>query len=84
MQGLGRFLSCEAHKPEKIKKDLLIIVDVEPQHFFMTYKYFLTVVSKLSKAIYRRTGVQSHGYRCVKPTLYLLSRHLGIKAFLVD
>ena len=52
-QGLGRFLSCAARKPAQTKKDLLITVDSEPPPFFMTYKYFPTVVSKLRKAIYR-------------------------------
>ena len=29
-QGLGRFLSCGARKPEPTQKDLLIIADAEP------------------------------------------------------
>ena len=37
----------------------------------MLYKYLLTVVSKLRKAIYRRTGARTHGHRCARPTLYL-------------
>ena len=53
-QGLAHFLSCEAQKPEQTKKDLLVIVDSEPACFFMTYKYFLIVVSNLRQAIYRR------------------------------
>ena len=49
-QEVGRFLSYEACKPEQAQKDLLIIVDFEPPLFFMSYQYFLTVVSKLIKA----------------------------------
>ena len=32
----------------------------------MTYKYFLTVVNKLRKTIYRLAGVRIYGYRCVR------------------
>ena len=68
-QGLGRFLSCGARKPEKTLMDLLIIADPEPQPSFMTYnKYSLTVASKLKKAIYRLTEVRIHGHRRVRPT----------------
>ena len=61
-QGLGRFLSCGARKPEQTLKDLLIIVDSEPSTFF----------SKLRKLTYRRPRIRTHGHRCVRPTLYLL------------
>ena len=53
--------------------DLLITVGAALSSFFMPYKYFLTAVSKLSKAIYRRDGVRTHGHRCVRPTLYTYS-----------
>ena len=71
-QGLGRFLSCGARKTEQTYMDLLIIVNSEPPPFFMTYSYFLRVVSRLRKTIYRRTGVRTHGHRCVRLTPYLL------------
>ena len=58
-QGLGSFRSCGALKPEQTQKDVLIIVDSDPPPFFMTYKHFHTVVSKLRKVIYRRTGVRT-------------------------
>ena len=38
-------------------------MDSEPAAFFMTYKYLLTVVSQLRKAIFRRNGVRNHGHR---------------------
>ena len=44
----------------------MIIVDSEPP------PNFLRVVSMLRKTIHRRTGVRTHGIRCMRPTLYLL------------
>ena len=35
-------------------------------------EHFLRIVSRLRKTIYHRTGVRTHGHRCVRPTLYLL------------
>ena len=42
--------------------DLLITVDSEPPPFFMTYKYFPTVVSKLRKAIYWGSNLHASVY----------------------
>ena len=42
---------------------------------FITYKYFLTVLSIWKKIVSRR-GIWTYGHRCVRPMLYLL--HHGI------
>ena len=62
-QCLVRLLSCRAREPEQSQKDLQIIVDSELASFFMTYKYILTVVSKLRKTFYRRTNTGMRGQR---------------------
>ena len=51
---------------------------------FMTSKYFLIVVSKLKKTVFRR-GIRNYRQRCVRPTLYLLyhSRLLKIQLLLI-
>ena len=51
----------------------------EPPPFFMTYQYFLIVVSRLRKINYRGTGIRTHGHRCVRPTLYTADCRLVIK-----
>ena len=65
------FLSCGARKPVQTQKDLLTYAELPL--FYMKYKYFLTVVSKLWKAIYRRTGV-----RCVQTQRYYIRKFNGI------
>ena len=57
-------LSYGACKPEQTQKDLLNKVGSGATVFFMTYKYFLIVVSKLMKTGSRR-GIRTYGHRCV-------------------
>ena len=59
-QGLWRFLSCWARKPEQTT--LSHNISILPSTSFL----------RLRKTTYRCTGVRTHGHRYVRPTLYLL------------